>query len=379
MGNWYANAENPQEAYRYHRKALEIFEQLEDQRGLAGTLDLLGMANTLSGDVHALIEYYDRAIALFRELDDQPNLASSLMIRSIGGPRFEYHAVVGLEPLEVSGDYLDQALQITLETDFRPGQCLAYWAKGLWLALSGQFGQALKNLQTGLNIATEIGHKQWMAGNLSGLGMVYGYLLAGERARSCSEQALHLAKEIRSQYWTNLSVGTLARALMLIGDPARGQEYLDDVLQDRSSMETIAFRYCWARYAELALAQHQPERALELIDQIISSIPGMEPGQVISSLWRLRGEALVESGKVNEAEKVMKAALNCARKTGEHYILWRIHANLGRLYQDNNREAEAANEFAEARRCVEKLTENIPQKELKEDFRTQAKRIIEGG
>ncbi|GAG15873.1 unnamed protein product, partial [marine sediment metagenome] len=43
MGNWYANADCPQDAINYHQEAMTIFDQLGDRAGMAGTLDLLGM------------------------------------------------------------------------------------------------------------------------------------------------------------------------------------------------------------------------------------------------------------------------------------------------------------------------------------------------
>jgi tetratricopeptide (TPR) repeat protein len=66
MGNWYANDENPTRAIEYHQEALNIFEDLGDRRDLANTLDLLGLANMLGGDLTTSVHYYDRAIALFR-------------------------------------------------------------------------------------------------------------------------------------------------------------------------------------------------------------------------------------------------------------------------------------------------------------------------
>jgi hypothetical protein len=74
---------------------------------------------------------------------------------------------------------------------------------------------------------------------------------------------------------------------------------------------------------------------------------------------------------------VLQTALQNAHRTGEQYLIWRLHAILGRLYHNTNRDAEAENEFAEVRRLIEKLAHNIPENELKEKFRTQANRIIE--
>src|SRR5205807_6168708 len=71
LGNWYLNAEQPQEALRWHQEALATFHALTDQRGRAATLDLLGMASLLSGDLLQSAAYYEQAIALLRKLDER--------------------------------------------------------------------------------------------------------------------------------------------------------------------------------------------------------------------------------------------------------------------------------------------------------------------
>jgi predicted ATPase len=41
LGNWHVNIEQPHEALRYHQEALTLFEQAQDQHGIAQTCDLL--------------------------------------------------------------------------------------------------------------------------------------------------------------------------------------------------------------------------------------------------------------------------------------------------------------------------------------------------
>ncbi len=77
MGNWHLNAKNPLKAIEFHRNALEIFERIGEQRNLAATLDLLGIASELAGDCPSSVRYFDRSIAIFRELDDRSSLASA--------------------------------------------------------------------------------------------------------------------------------------------------------------------------------------------------------------------------------------------------------------------------------------------------------------
>src|SRR5260370_22688214 len=65
IGNWHLNVEQPHEALRYHREALAIFQQLQDSRGIAETLDLLAMTSYLGGDLFGVTAYSHQPLALF--------------------------------------------------------------------------------------------------------------------------------------------------------------------------------------------------------------------------------------------------------------------------------------------------------------------------
>ncbi len=67
VGNWYVNVERPFKARDYHREALAIYEAFEDLQGRAETLDLLGMAHFMCGDLLESLSYYEAAVALFQE------------------------------------------------------------------------------------------------------------------------------------------------------------------------------------------------------------------------------------------------------------------------------------------------------------------------
>src|SRR6266849_10330843 len=71
-----------EEGLQTHQEALAMFEALQDSQGMAETIDLLGMANGIYGDMVNAVEQYKRAIALFRSLSDHQGLISSLTTRA---------------------------------------------------------------------------------------------------------------------------------------------------------------------------------------------------------------------------------------------------------------------------------------------------------
>jgi DNA-binding SARP family transcriptional activator/Flp pilus assembly protein TadD len=369
MGNWYANAEDSIRATAYHQEALIFSKEIGDRRILANTLDLLGIASLLGCDTIASVAYFDRAIALFREMDDRPSLVSSLTGRgNIGGAAYSsLTAVPALNPNEAERDF-DEAIQIARQIGSPTNEAWALWSLGLLYIVEGDFGAAFEAVQSGLSLASEIEHREWIVGNQSTLGVLYLELFSPEEAQRELNQALTLAKELQSQHWIHLTTGTLAAAYHLLGDFTQAQECLKTVISPQTYMDTLHKRYCWARRAELALSQGDSEFALEITDRLINSAPGMSPGSVITFLWKLKAEALAAIGNMDEAGNLLRVARRNAQEKGEQFLLWRIHASLGRLYDAIGHHEDAQEEFMTARQLIVELAATIPDEVLKQKF-----------
>jgi tetratricopeptide (TPR) repeat protein len=141
------------------------------------------------------------------------------------------------------------------------------------------------------------------------------------------------------------------------------------VISPQTPMDTLGKRYCWARRAELALAQGDPTLTLDITERLIASAPGMAPGRVITFLWMLKAEAYAATGRSDEAEPLLRAALENARAVGERFLLWRVHASLGRLYSAMGQQQAAEKELSMARVLIEQLAATIRDEPLKDGFR----------
>ena len=378
MGNWHTNAEDPLTAVAYHQEALEIVEELGDRRGLAATLDLLGIASLLAGDVTGMVEYYDRAIPLFREMGDLPNLASSLTGRGHAGCSIytSLTLVPSAIPISPRRDF-EEAARITREIGSPAGEAWVYWSEGHLEIVQGRYGHALEVIQRGLDIATQIGHREWIVGNRCALGTLYLQLLAPEEAQQQLEPALMLAEELGSRVWLRNATGSLAAAYCLLDDGTQAQMLLEPILYAETPMDTGSKRYCWARRAELALCQGDPALALDIAERLIVSAPGMSPGRVITHLWWLKGEALAALGHTEEAHTLLLAAIENARATGERFLIWRLHASLGRVCRAMGQESEAEQEYSAARKLIEALGGTVLDETLKDGFLQSAHRMLD--
>ena len=377
MGNWHLNVEQPLEALRYHREALTIFQKLHDQHGIAETLDLLGMTSYLGGDLIQGTAYYEQAIALFRELDDRHGLTSSLATLTLRGPTYQTDAMVSAATslTEVIQD-TEQALKIAREIDQRSAEVYALFQLALCLGSQGEYTRAFECVHRSIEIAEEIEHRQWQTAAHTILGGLYSGLLALPQACEHFEQALALAHEIGSLFWIRMATGYLASALISLSDLPRADKVLNVTLDPRTHPQTMAQRFMWCAQVELALAQGNPARALEITDQLIDSAANIAEGRNILRVSKLRGEALLALHSTKDATIALETAREIAAAQGVRPMLWRIAVILGNLYRVQGRNTEADEAFANARTLIEELAANLSDERLRDNFQRQATAML---
>jgi len=381
VGNWHLNTEQPHEAQRCHQEALTIFQSLHDQPGIAQTSDLLGMAYYLGGNPGQGAAHLKQASALFQALDNRQGLVSSLVTLATCGVSF---ATDVMHPaaitLEECMNWHEQAVQIAREIDWRAGEAYALISSTYPLAGPGRYGQSLHVAKRGLEVAYEIEHRQWMCLAHRYLGSLYLDLLALTEARQHQEQALALAKETGSSFHTHSVLGQLILILNEQNAMAEAETILQDVLNPKLPMHSIGQRWIWRGKAEFALAQGDPELALQIADRLSDSAPAVhthsvtksgqreESARVIPCLARLRGTALTLLRRWSEAEAALQAACTVADAQSTPRLLWPSYAALGQLYRAQRRHAKAAQAFAAARTVIDEVAATVPDPELRNNF-----------
>lgn len=376
IGNWHLNVEQPHEAKSYHRKALAIFQQLNDARGIAETLDLLGMTSYLGGDLIGGTAYYQQAIALFDELGNREGLTSSLATLTMRASTYHTDALIAVTSLaEVLPD-AERAVKVAREIGQRSAVSYALLQLGLCLGSQGEYTHALAACQQSLHIAEEIEHRQWQTAAHAMLGGVYDGLLAHRQASDHFEQALVLAQETHSLFWTGMATGFLASVSILLHDYARTEALLHTALSPDTAIQTMAQRMLCCASVELALAQGHPTHALEIIDQLVASAAQGAEGQSSLRVLKLRGEAPVMLQRPVEAEIAFEAAREIATTQGVRPMQWRICIALGNLYQAQGRNTEAEQAFATARTLVEELAATVTDESLRDNFLRRATAML---
>jgi DNA-binding CsgD family transcriptional regulator len=377
LGNWHANVEQPLEALHYHQEALAVFQEVQDQHGVAETLDLLGMASWLGGDLVQSAAYYRQVVALFREMDNRQGLVSSLATLLLCGETYFSATLVSVATSVTEVRRVgERALKVAREIDQRSGEAYTYCCMAICLGARGEYAHALELAHDGLHIAEEIEHRQWMTATHRALGALYLDLLELTMARRHLEQALALAQEMSSLYWIRNTSAFLASVCIGLKDLAHAEALLTAALDSDAPPQTGAQRLIWYVRAQLALAQGKPDRTLAITEQLFASAAHVAGEQSIPHLSKLRGEALTMLNRPAEAETALQTAKEGAVTRGLRPLLWRIAIDLGNLYQAQRRDEEAEQAIATSQELIEELASPITDTALRAHFLQQATALL---
>jgi DNA-binding CsgD family transcriptional regulator/Tfp pilus assembly protein PilF len=375
IGNWHCNVEHPRDALRCHLEALDIVTRLDDRRGLAETLDLLGMASYLAGDFVQSTHYYGRAIALLRELDDRPRLSSSLITDAQNGGSYEAETVVTApgEP----GEWLQRAeagLAIAREIGWRAGESCALMILSSILIPRGDYGQAISLATEAHELATQIGHRQWTVAALCVQSRLRLDLLDLEPARELAEQAQSLATQVASSYWISIAGSLLVSTLITAGELERAEAVLAGVAAPDMVDKPIGQRQVWLARAELALSRGDAEAALAEVDDLIATDRRRAGMHGPPALTKRRADALAALGRNDEAQQAFAVARDAAEALGYRPLIWRIDAALHHLFRAMGRTTEAEAAHARASAMVDALALTLADDDLSDRFRQRALR-----
>ena len=368
IGNWNLNQGHPSEALHCHDEALKIFETLQDKHSIAQTLDLLGIAHYVGGDLVNGTACYEQSLALFRTLNDRQGMINSMTYLALRSHfTTEVLDVNSLSQLIPAGE---TALQMARDIGWRSAESAILSCLAQCLSAMGEYGQALDFGETALHIANEIQHYEWVCSARWALGHIYHQLFNLSEAQRQLEQALAMAREIKSTLYIQDVSATLALNLISQNELEQAQAILEPALIPDHSIETWGQRLCWCTQAELELVRGNPEQALQILDRLIATAKNIKTYGLrsIPRLTYLRGKALADLGRLAEAEIELQAALAAGREQGRKPLLWRFHIELGKVFLALKEDEPAEKEFSGADSMVKELAANIQDEALQNSF-----------
>jgi predicted ATPase/class 3 adenylate cyclase len=235
------------------QESLALFRKLGDRRGIALSLDRLGMASWRRGDFPAARVLLEEDLPLFKEIGDKDRVAWSLftlgllnnkqgeytraytlfeesltLFRALGNKRGIAASLTQLAgTLFVSQGsqtkiypLLEEGLSLDQEVGDKEGMAVASLLLG-WVALKqGDVTTAHARVEESLVFYREMEHREGIAEALSLLGRVEAALGDHAFARTLYEQSLAIAQEIGDRELIASGLEGLAKVVAVQGEPA---------------------------------------------------------------------------------------------------------------------------------------------------------------
>ncbi len=255
------------------------------------------------------------------------------------------------------------------------------WFEALTRCGKGEYEQALLLLEDTIAICERIGEIFWWVRILNTLGWIYGELQDHRRALEWNKRSLEAAQKAN---FPNLEVENNARLnlgdnLLAMGRQDEAETHFQKVEQvarnPRPQDRYMLWRYSqhlFHSYGELWLLRSEAEKALSYADECLKLAEDSRSLKNIVKGRRLRGQALLTQGKLNEAEPELTTALEIARQVGNPPQLWQTHVALGDLRQAQRRPAEAAQAYAEALAVIDDVAVNLKDQSRRDTFLNSA-------
>lgn len=262
IGRLYRDTGRLDDAQQHLESALALFEDSNDDRGIASTVDDIGKLFWLRGNYPKALESTQRSLTMRRKLGDRRSIALSLnnlgLVYQDSGQfklaldafeqalriRREIGDLVGvaisLNNLgTVAQDQRDDQQALTLfleahevakETGDRNRLALVLTNLGETYNRLGDPVKAVHHLKQAEEIADELGDKMGLAEAVRGLGKAYLAQREYTKARECTARAVEIFREIQSKVQLGVALRSLGEVM------AAGSAGGDDLLTARAHL-----------------------------------------------------------------------------------------------------------------------------------------------
>jgi len=116
------------------------------------------------------------------------------------------------------------------------------------------------------------------------------------------------------------------------------------------------------------MVRGQSDRTLACADECLALAEDSNSRKNIVKGRRLRGQAFLSQGKLDDAGREFSIALEVAQQIGNPTQLWKTHAAIGDLYSAQERLDDAGNAYQKAITVIQQIADNLTDQSLRETF-----------
>lgn len=207
---------NVEQAFLYAQRAEEIATKISFANGLALSYTNMGIALWKQGKLAPALDLHTKALKIFRETGDKKGIGKAL--NNIGLVYDNRH-----QP-DIAIRYYADALKLAEEIQDKGMQSLLLTNLGALNADKGQYEQALEYHLRGLKLKEELADTRRMWSSVIGIAIVYGQLKRYEESLAYYQRGRELAQNIGDKEGEAIVLGNIADLYNAIGKKSEALE-----------------------------------------------------------------------------------------------------------------------------------------------------------
>ena len=310
-------------AREHAKKALDIFRERGDWRGMADAYHTIAMTHYQQNDATKALENFDLAIKIVGERT-APFLLGKLYSDMSGAYYVLRKPHDGISCLEKSIEFFSK-------TEHKVQTVAAYNNLGMNQMILGSWESAGENMMQALKIAKEVDHAH-IAGILDSLAELN--LLRGETEEAIKlvEEGISIARSRKKEWYEIQAMRTLARCYVANG---RLDDAISESIDAIEMCETMGESQ-FAAMTRLVLAEAQLKlEQFSDFDDTIDEIEESDPSAdffVLGEIQRLKGIRAAKSGNKEQAIHHFSRSLTIFESSEDIYNVALANLNIGEAY-----------------------------------------------
>lgn len=200
-------------------RALAVQRATGDEDGQATTLDALGGAELVRGDLRRAVCWWEEIL----DLGESPATISALINLGLKLPM--------LGTLDGIDQLMDRAEALIDQEDNRPAACVLTISRAQWNRMLGRFDEAMELVLDAERLAAELRIPRLQSDVGYQRGCCHLALNSPGRAAQAFEQALEVARPAGLRDECSRALRGLAEAKLVAGDPLQANRYAEEALE----------------------------------------------------------------------------------------------------------------------------------------------------
>lgn len=262
LGRIYSEQGHRQEAIQHYEQALRLAEQAGQLQDKAVCLDSLGLIHRHNGEIGQAIKCFEQALVIHRQLGDQISQVDTL--NDIGLAHYSRGQ------LESADKFFYEAFALSRKTQHLPGKANALGNLGLTHRSRSKLPLAVSYFKQALELSRYIGNRRDEGNALSNLGIAFRYLGRIKEAIDYHERSLEIRQVIGDRRGEGSSLGNLGICYLNLGQIDLAIDYLQQALA--ISREVGERRSEGNALAYLGRAHRHKGQIIDSIDYLVQAL-----------------------------------------------------------------------------------------------------------